>query len=108
MPQQTSIRAALAVVVLAAGLTIVPFGTSTPAQAAVVNAPRGNIGKFKQQFVEDFRTTANWVVPFAKTYKNSWQPYPDGMSNMYWSGKQIRASNGVMDVYLDGKHGSAG
>lgn len=108
MPQRTSIRAAFAVAVLAAGLTIVPFGTSTPAEAAAVNAPRGNIGKFKQTFVQEFRTNAAAGGPFAKKYASSWQPYPDGMSNMYWSGKMIKARNGIMDVTLDGKHGAAG
>lgn len=108
MRQQTSIRAVLAVTVLAAGLAIVPLGSGSVAQAAATAAPRGNVGKFQQQFVEEFKTTANWGGKFAKTYAGSWQPYPDGMSNMYWSGKQIRSLNGHMDVYLDGKHGAAG
>ncbi len=108
MPRHTSIRAVLAAMVLAAGLTIVPFGTSAPADAAVVSAPRGNVGAFRQSFVEDFRTSAAAGGAFAKQYRNSWQPYPDGMSNMYWSGRQISAANGVMDVVLDGKHGAAG
>ncbi|PCN47669.1 hypothetical protein Csp2054_11205 [Curtobacterium sp. 'Ferrero'] len=107
MPQHRSVRAALTALVLVAGLSVVPFGTTTPALADT-SAPRGNIGAFKQDFVQDFRTNATAGGQFAKTYANSWQPYPDGMSGMYYSGRQISAHAGFMDVVLDGKHGAAG
>ena len=46
--------------------------------------------------------------PFAATYAQSWQPYPDGMGGKYWSGKIISAHDGSMDVAMDGEHGAAG
>ncbi|SBN61324.1 Glycosyl hydrolases family 16 [Curtobacterium sp. 9128] len=104
--QQRTIRAVLAAVVLTAGLVAVPIGSDSIAHAEV---PIGNIGKFKQTFRESFSTKASARGQFAKTYAKSWQPYPDGMGDgKYWSGTQISAHGGIMDVTLDGKHGAAG
>ncbi|TCK66306.1 glycoside hydrolase family 16 protein [Curtobacterium sp. PhB136] len=97
--------AAVAAVILTAALVAAPLGGGGTAEAAV---PVGNIGKFKQTFREDFKTAAPAKGKFAKTYAKSWQPYPDGMSGMYYSGSQISAHDGSMDVVLDGKHGAAG
>lgn len=109
MQQRAIIRGALAAVLFAATLVVVPLGNGEAAQAAASTAmPVGNIGKFKQTFKEDFRTAAAANGPFAKTYAKSWQPYPDGMSKMYYSGSQISARNGIMDVYLNGTRGAAG
>lgn len=59
-------------------------------------------------FSEDFDTPASAGGPFAATYRDSWQPYPDGTGGKYWSGKLISAHDGYMDVAMDGEHGAAG
>ncbi|WP_159573048.1 glycoside hydrolase family 16 protein [Curtobacterium sp. 18060] len=59
-------------------------------------------------FSVDFDTPAAADGPFAATYAQSWQPYPDGTGGRYWSGSQISAHDGYMDVALDGEHGAAG
>jgi hypothetical protein len=107
-------RGALAVL-LAAVLVAVPITDSKPALAAAAvktdnqtRVPMGNIGKFKQRFTEQFNTTAAAKGPFAARYAQSWQPYPDAMSKMYYSGTQISSHHGVMDVYLSGTKGAAG
>ncbi|MBT1621598.1 glycoside hydrolase family 16 protein [Curtobacterium flaccumfaciens pv. oortii] len=108
MQKRATKRAALTVVLLSAALVAGPLGQGTTATAATTSAPVGNIGKFTQTFREDFRTTAAAKGKFAKSYAKSWQPYPDGTGGMYYSGTQISAINGTMDVRLDGKRGAAG
>jgi len=103
--QQRTKRAALAASVLSAALIAVPLGSGSVAVAGVT-APRGDIGDFKQSFVEDFSTDASANGGFAKTYDGSWQPYPD--AGIYSSGSQISAHDGLMDVKLDGSNGAAG
>lgn len=103
--RKRSTTAALAAVVLAAAIVAVPVGGASVAHA---DAPVGNIGKFKQTFRQDFSTKASPNGQFAKTYANSWQPYPDGMGNMYWSSSQVSAHGGIFDISLDGSHGAAG
>lgn len=71
-------------------------------------APVGDVGDFTQSYVENFTTDAAANGPFAATYADSWQPYPDGTSGEYYSGSQISAHDGFMDVTLDGTHGAAG
>ncbi|WP_420370407.1 glycoside hydrolase family 16 protein [Curtobacterium sp. L1-20] len=100
-------RTVLAAVVLSAAMIAVPLGQGTAASADTA-APTGNVGSFKQRFVENFSTPANAGGPFARTYAKSWQPYPDGTGGTYWSGRQVRGHDGVLDVVLDGKHGAAG
>ncbi|TPG05091.1 glycoside hydrolase family 16 protein [Curtobacterium flaccumfaciens] len=100
-------KRALIAALVGASLVAAPLGAGTAAYAGVP-APVGDVGKFKQSFVENFSTAASANGPFAKTYKNSWQPYPDGTGGMYYSGSQVSARNGAMDVRLDGQHGAAG
>ncbi|TCL83311.1 beta-glucanase (GH16 family) [Curtobacterium sp. PhB142] len=100
-------RTALIAALIGAVVVAAPLGAGTVAYAGVT-APVGNVGKFKQTFVENFSTTASANGQFAKTYANSWQPYPDGTGGTYYSGSQVSARNGYMDVTLDGKHGAAG
>jgi hypothetical protein len=91
--------------------TTTPSSTPTAAPttpASADSAPTGDIGDFTQTFVENFDTTAAANGPFAKTYAGSWQPYADGTGNEYYSGSQISAHDGYMDVTLDGTHGAAG
>lgn len=59
-------------------------------------------------FSEDFDTPAAAGGQFAATYADAWQPYPDGMSDKYWSGQVISAHDGIMDVAMDGRRGAAG
>lgn len=100
--QNRTTRAVLAAVVLTAALVAVPIGSGSVAQAGTTS------GKFVQTFREDFSTKAS-KGKFASVYAKSWQPYPDGMGDgMYWSGTQISAHGGIMDVSLDGKRGAAG
>ena len=73
--------------------------TSSRTLAAPTTAP---------SFSEDFDTPAAAGGPFAATYADAWQPYPDGMSDKYWSGDVISAHDGVMDVAMDGTRGAAG
>jgi hypothetical protein len=83
--------------------------TATPTSApSDDSAPIGDVGPFVQSFVEDFDTTAASNGPFAKAYADSWQPYADGTGGEYYSGSQISAHDGYMDVALDGSHGAAG
>ncbi|ROP66010.1 glycosyl hydrolase family 16 [Curtobacterium sp. PhB130] len=105
MRNSTKKRATLAAAVLSTALVAVSLGSGTAAYAGVT-APVGNVGKFKQSFVENFSTTAAANGAFAKTYKNSWQPYPD--AGQYSSGSQISSHDGLMDVKLDGANGAAG
>ncbi|MBF4591443.1 MULTISPECIES: glycoside hydrolase family 16 protein [unclassified Curtobacterium] len=101
MQKRTTMRSVLAAAVLSAALVAVPVGSGATATAATS-------ATFKQTFAESFRTNAAANGPFARTYANSWQPYPDGTGGMYWSGSQISAANGVMDVKLGGAKGAAG
>jgi hypothetical protein len=73
--------------------------TPTPTLPAATTAPT---------FSEDFATPAAAGGQFAATYVDAWQPYPDGMSDKYYSGEVISAHDGVMDVAMDGTHGAAG
>jgi hypothetical protein len=107
MQKRTTTRAVLAAVVLGAALVAVPIGLSSAAQAGV-SAPVGDVGTFKQTFTENFHTSAAANGPFARTYANAWQPYPDGTSGIYSSSSQVSARDGVMRVALDGAHGTAG
>ncbi|WP_144760511.1 glycoside hydrolase family 16 protein [Curtobacterium sp. 9128] len=103
--QQRTIRSVASAVFLSAALVAVSVGGGSAAQAA---APTGKTAA-AQSFREDFSTPAAAKGQFARTYARSWQPYPDGMGDgKYWSGTQISAHGGVMDVALDGKHGAAG
>ena len=117
MLQRAITRGALAAVLLTATLIAVPIADADTALArsgttssatSITRMPVGNVGKFRQRFAEDFRTTAAANGRFARTYAKSCQPYPDGMSKMYYSGSQISAHGGVMDVTLGGKKGAAG
>jgi hypothetical protein len=84
-------------------------GSANPSNSTgTTSAPLGNDGPFTQTFVENFTTAAAANGPFASTYANSWQPYADGTGGMYYSGSQVSAHDGYMDVDLDGAHGSAG
>ncbi|WIB78708.1 glycoside hydrolase family 16 protein [Curtobacterium sp. MCPF17_002] len=107
MHKRTTKRATLAAVLLSAALIAVPLGQGSAAFAGT-SAPRGNVGSFQQQFVENFSTTASAKGQFAKTYAKSWQPYPDGSGGMYSAGTQVSSHDGLMDVVLDGKNGTAG
>ncbi|MGU3412069.1 glycoside hydrolase family 16 protein [Microbacterium sp. M1A1_1b] len=73
--------------------------TPTPTLAPPTTAP---------SFAEDFDTNAASGGQFAATYANAWQPYPDAMSNKYYSGEVISAHDGIMDVAMDGTRGAAG
>lgn len=106
MQKQTGKRAALAAVLLSAALVAVPLGQGSAAYAGT-SAPVGNVGKFQQRFVENFSTAAA-KGKFQGTYAKSWQPYPDGTSGMYYPSTQVIGQGGLMDVVLDGKHGTAG
>lgn len=113
MLQRAITRGALAAVLLAAVLVAVPMGNGDEASAATSTAmPVGDVGKFKQRYAQDFRTAAKAAKmtkgSFAWAYQRAWQPYPDGMSGMYYSGTQISAHGGVMDVALSGTKGAAG
>lgn len=101
------IRRTALITALVGAVMAAPLGPGNVAYAGVT-APVGNVGQFRQTFVENFSKDASANGPFATTYANSWQPYIDGTGGMYWSGQQISAANGLMDVRLDGKHGSAG
>lgn len=59
-------------------------------------------------FFEGFDTPAASGGQFASTYADAWQPYAEGTSGKYYSGKLISAHDGVMDVAMDGEHGAAG
>ncbi|EYT64602.1 MULTISPECIES: glycoside hydrolase family 16 protein [Curtobacterium] len=59
-------------------------------------------------FSEDFDTPAAAGGPFAETYRNSWQPYPDGAGGKYYSDELISAHDSYLDVALDGERGAAG
>jgi hypothetical protein len=59
-------------------------------------------------FAETFDTPAAAGGAFARTYADSWQPYPDGTGGRYFSDPLISAHDGLMDVTLDGKRGAAG
>jgi hypothetical protein len=83
-----------------------PAPTSIP--QVTTEAPVGNVGDFTQTYIENFDTPAAANGPFAATYANAWQPYADGSGGRYWSGSQISAHDGYMDVTLDGVHGAAG
>jgi hypothetical protein len=83
-------------------------GAAPSTTTGTTSAPVGNVGAFTQSFIENFTTAAAANGPFAKTYANSWQPYADGTSGMYYSGSQVSAHDGYMDVELDGSHGAAG
>ncbi|WP_083404902.1 MULTISPECIES: glycoside hydrolase family 16 protein [unclassified Curtobacterium] len=97
-----------ALVAAVVGATVVAsMGTGSVAYAGVT-APVGDVGKFRQTFVEDFSTAAAANGPFASRYAKAWQPYPDGTGGMYWAGSQVSAHDGFMDVALDGRHGAAG
>ncbi|WP_396289267.1 glycoside hydrolase family 16 protein [Curtobacterium sp. KT1] len=100
-------RTALIAALVGAVVVAAPLGAGTVAYAGVT-APVGNVGTFKQTFVENFSKAASANGPFAKTYANSWQPYPDGTGGTYYSGSQVSARDGYMDVKLDGKRGAAG
>ncbi|GAA3331760.1 glycoside hydrolase family 16 protein [Curtobacterium albidum] len=103
---QRTTRASVATVLLTAVLVAAPLTTGSVAQAGTPAKPTGT---FTQTFREDFTTPAAADGPFAKRYANAWQPYPDGMGDgKYWSGSQVSAHEGVLDVTLDGKHGAAG
>ncbi|WIJ45082.1 glycoside hydrolase family 16 protein [Curtobacterium citreum] len=103
---QRTTRASVATVLLTAVLVAAPLTTGSVAQAGTPAKPTGT---FTQTFREDFTTPAAANGPFAKRYANAWQPYPDGMGDgKYWSGSQVSAHEGVLDVTLDGKHGAAG
>lgn len=115
MQKRAPKKVLFAAVLLTATLVAVPLGQGSAASAAtkasrsgVTRAPIGNIGKFKQRYVEDFATAAPAGGKFAKTYAKTWQPYPDGTGGMYFSGSRISAHDGVMDVSLNGKQGAAG
>ncbi|OII10438.1 hypothetical protein BIU97_09885 [Curtobacterium sp. MCBA15_009] len=106
MQDRASRRASLAVVLL--GAALVAGGLVPVAPAAASSAPRGDVGNFRQTVREQFSTKAAAGGQFASTYAKTWQPYPDGTGGMYFSGSQISAHNGYMDVRLDGKRGAAG
>ena len=100
-------RTAFTALVVTTALVAAPLTTGSSAQASGV--PVGNIGKFQQNYYEAFTTPAAANGPFARTYANSWQPYPDGMGNgQYWSGSQISAKSGMMDIAMSGTRGAAG
>jgi hypothetical protein len=107
MQERTITRATLAAVVLGAALVAGPLGSASVAEAGTP-APVGDVGAFKQTFREDFSTAAAANGPFARTYANAWQPYPDGTSGIYSSSTQVSARDGYMDVKLDGARGAAG
>ena len=99
-------RTAIAAVLVTTAVVAAPLTDGGAAQAGV---PVGNIGKFQQNYYEAFSQAAAAKGPFAAKYANAWQPYPDGMGEgKYWSGSQISAKSGSMDIALDGKHGAAG
>lgn len=105
--QQRKKRAVLAAVLLSAAAVAVPLAPGSTAYAGT-SAPTGNTGAFQQRFLENFSTTAAANGPFAKTYAKSWQPYPDGAGGRYSASSQVSSHDGLMDVVLDGKHGTAG
>ncbi|WP_420367515.1 glycoside hydrolase family 16 protein [Curtobacterium sp. L1-20] len=80
------------------GLTQTPTATPTLAQDP----------HHRPTFFEGFDTPAAAGGQFASTYANAWQPYAEGTSGKYYSGKLISAHDGVMDVAMDGEHGAAG
>jgi hypothetical protein len=73
-----------------------------------IRAPIGDVGPFRQSFVEDFDTDAAADGPFAAAYARSFQPYADGTGGRYWCGSQVSARGGSMVVALDGRRGAAG
>lgn len=81
---------------VAALSAVLIFGSSTTADAAT------------PAFREDFSKPA----AFGKvdsTYPQSWQPYPNGMSEKYYSDSLIQVTDrGYFDVVFDGKRGAAG
>jgi len=107
--------AAIAVLSTGLSLTVVstaesgepdPTGSAVPTSSASPVPTLPDLGA--PTFEEDFDTPAAAGGPFAATYAQSWQPYPDGMGGKYWSGKIISAHDGSMDVAMDGEHGAAG
>jgi hypothetical protein len=107
MRKRTITRASIGAALLAAAIVAVPLGGNTAANAGTP-APTASVGAFKQNFVENFSTNAAANGPFQKTYANSWQPYADGTSGIYYPSSQISAHDGLMDVKLDGSKGAAG
>ncbi len=79
--------------------------SATPQPTTAVTDP--TIGR-TPTFSVDFDTPAAAGGPFAATYAQSWQPYPDGTGSKYYSSKMVSAHDGYMDIALDGEHGSAG
>lgn len=108
------------VAVVAAGVTLGSVSTAdarpaigvrpspSPATAAPSPVPTLPAAATPPSFSEDFDTDAAAGGQFAATYADAWQPYPDGMSDKYWSGEVISAHDGIMDVAMDGAHGAAG
>jgi hypothetical protein len=107
MKNRTTIRASIAAGLTAAALIAIPLGGGSAANAGTP-APSSSVGPFKETFVQNFSTDASAYGQFAQTYANSWQPYADGTSGIYWSSSQVSAHDGLMDVSLDGSHGAAG
>lgn len=85
-----------------------PTPAPTTIPQVTTEAPVGNVGDFTQTYVENFDTPASANGQFAATYADAWQPYADGTGGRYWSGSQVSAHDGYMDVTLDGKRGAAG
>ncbi|WP_420367114.1 family 16 glycosylhydrolase [Curtobacterium sp. L1-20] len=83
-----------------------PSPTATRSPAAP--SPTPTVPQHKPTFFEGFDTPAAAGGQFASTYANAWQPYIEGTSGKYYSGKLISAHDGVMDVDMDGEHGAAG
>jgi hypothetical protein len=108
MQKRTTKRTVLVAALISAALVAMPVQAEAATSTAPVNAPVGNVGKFRQSFTENFATATAANGTMAKTYSNSWQPYPDATGNMWWSGSQVSTAGGVMDVKLDGKRGAAG
>lgn len=74
-------------------------------------APIGDIGNWKQIYVEDFdanATTGTGAGSFQSVYANSWYNYTDGTSNQYWNTRVMTASNSMMVANIDTVNGFAG
>ncbi|WP_065959975.1 glycoside hydrolase family 16 protein [Curtobacterium sp. UCD-KPL2560] len=102
-----TVQVVLTTALLASALVAAPLAQA-PDHAEAATPPK-RAGTFVQTFREDFTTPAAANGRFAARYQDSWQPYPDGMGDgKYWSGSQVSAHDGVLDVTLSGSRGAAG
>ncbi|WP_323749713.1 glycoside hydrolase family 16 protein [Curtobacterium sp. VKM Ac-1376] len=105
---------ALAVTAAAVPEGSAPSGSNASADPTAATSPTPSptmpsyLANREPTYSEDFDTPAAAGGQFAATYRESWQPYPDGTGGKYYSDKLISAHDGYMDVAMDGEHGAAG